>query len=290
MRILRVQYYISSGPVLWIEKRIASDYDIGMGRGDFTERRSNVALAHVRAHGFREHASTGLELRRHFVKHRLHDRGYARHHDYIADPEARCPRHLVEDEIGSLGHARHPHARFVHLGTGRLHPLVQDGERTRIDAYRHSERLSYAVGSDGVMGRPDTASREDIGVTMPKRVKRIDDSTLLVADHPYFLEIDPERGEVFRDIADVLILGAAGQDFIADHQEGADLLRSGCINGCHDPTAGGTQQYAGKFTPSLGPRARETGSWRRRLALGKENARINTSFLPRGPVIGLIGS
>src|SRR6516165_766949 len=237
MRILGVQYYISSGPALWIEKRIASDYDIGIGPGDFTEWGADVALAYVRAHGFREHASTSLELRRHFVEHRLHDRGYARHHDYIANPEARCPRHLVEDEIGSLRDARHPHARFVHLGTGRLHPLVQDGERTRIDAYRHSERLSYTVGSDGVMGLPDTARRKDIGVTMPKRVKRIDDDTLLVAVHPYFLEIDPERGEVFRDIADVLILGAAGQDFIANHQEGADLFGSGCINGCHDPTA-----------------------------------------------------
>src|SRR5262249_22532554 len=108
MRILGVQHYVSSGPVLWIEKRIASDYDIGMGSGDFTAGRSNVALATVRAHGSREHASTSLELRRHFVEHRLHDRGYARHHDYIANPETRCPRHLVEDEIGSLGDACHP--------------------------------------------------------------------------------------------------------------------------------------------------------------------------------------
>src|SRR5262249_1535318 len=143
----------------------------------------------------------------------------------------------------------------------RLHPLVQDGERTRIDAYRHSERLSYTVGGDVIMGRPDTASRENIGVTMPKRVKRVDDGTLLVADHPYFLEIDPERGEVFRDIADVLIRGAAGQDFIADHQEGGDLFGSGCINGCHDPTAG-ERDSAPRNSRRLtsGSRARETGS------------------------------
>jgi hypothetical protein len=48
---------------------------------------------------------------------------------------------------------------------------------------------------------------------------------LLVANYPYFLEIDAERGQIFRDIADVLVLGAAGQDLAADYQErGRDNL------------------------------------------------------------------
>jgi len=43
MRIVGVQYYISSGPVLWIEKRIASDYDIGMGpKGAAKQRCSSL--------------------------------------------------------------------------------------------------------------------------------------------------------------------------------------------------------------------------------------------------------
>jgi hypothetical protein len=57
---------------------------------------SDVALARIRAHGLREHANADVELRRRLIEHRLHDRGHARHHDYIADPEARRPRHLVE--------------------------------------------------------------------------------------------------------------------------------------------------------------------------------------------------
>jgi len=36
---------------------------------------------------------------------------------------------LVEDEIRALGDARHTQARLVHLGAGRLHPFVQDGDR-----------------------------------------------------------------------------------------------------------------------------------------------------------------
>jgi hypothetical protein len=36
---------------------------------------------------------------------------------------------------------------------------------------------------------------------------------------------DAERRQIFRDIADVLILGAAGQDLATDHQErGRDNL------------------------------------------------------------------
>jgi hypothetical protein len=47
---------------------------------------------------------------------------------------------------------------------------------------------------------------------MPERVERVDDRSLLVADHPHFLEINAERREIFCNIADVLVLGAAGQD------------------------------------------------------------------------------
>src|SRR5208337_1665990 len=112
-------------------------------------------------------------------------------------------------------------------------PLVQDGGRARIDVDRNPERLSDAVGGDVIMGRSDTASREDIGIAVPERIDRIDDRPLLVADHPHFPEIDPERGQIFRDIADVLVLGAARQDFVANHQQGGDLFRSGYVGGCH---------------------------------------------------------
>jgi hypothetical protein len=61
---------------------------------------------------------------------------------------------------------------------------------------------------------------------MTQRIECADDRSLLVADHPHFLEINAECGEIFRDIADVPVLGAAGQDLAADHQEGGcDNLR-----------------------------------------------------------------
>ena len=86
------------------------------------------------------------------------------------------------------------------------------------------------------MGRPDPAGGEDIGEARPERIECIDDRSLLVANHPHFLEIDADRRQIFRDIADVLVLGAAGQDLATDHQErGRDgLFGSGRICGCHD--------------------------------------------------------
>jgi signal transduction histidine kinase len=52
--------------------------------------------------------------------------------------------------------------RLVHLGAGRFHPFVQDGERARIGVDRHTERLRHAGGGDVTDGRPDPAGGEDI--------------------------------------------------------------------------------------------------------------------------------
>src|SRR5262249_24605297 len=70
---------------------------------------------------------------------------------------------------------------------------------------RHTEGLRHAVGGDVTVGRPDPASGEDIGAAMPQRIECIDDRSLLIADHPHFLEIDADRRQIFRDIADVLV-------------------------------------------------------------------------------------
>src|SRR5262245_29164027 len=110
------------------------------------------------------------------------------------------------------------------------------GERARIGVDRHTERLRHAVGGDVSVGRPDPAGGEDIGPAMAERIEGVDDCSLLVADHPHFLEIDAKRRQIFGDIADVLVLGAAGQDLAADHQErGRDnLFGSGRAGGWHD--------------------------------------------------------
>ena len=72
-----------------------------------------------------------------------------------------------------------------------------------------AEGLGDAVGGNVVMGRPDAAGGEDIGVAMPQRIQRGDDVGLVVGDDPDFLEVDADIGQVFGDETDVLVLGPA---------------------------------------------------------------------------------
>ena len=80
------------------------------------------------------------------------------------------------------------------------------------------ERLRHAVGGDVVMGRSDSAGREHVGVPMPQRIKGGHDVGLVVGDDANLLQVDADIGQVFGDEADVLVLGPAGQDLVADHQ------------------------------------------------------------------------
>ena len=107
--------------------------------------------------------------------------------------------------------------------------LLHDGERARIDVDRHPERLGDAVGGDVVVGRADAAGGEDVGVAVAQRVERVDDRRFLVADHADLHQVDADRGQIFGDVADVLVLGAPGQDFVADHQQsgGDDVVGRG---------------------------------------------------------------
>ena len=87
--------------------------------------------------------------------------------------------------------------------------FVQDGEGARIGIDRHTERLRHAVGGDVTVGRPDPTGGEDIGAAMPQRIECVDDRALLIADHPHFLEIDADRRQIFRNVADVLVPGGS---------------------------------------------------------------------------------
>ena len=152
--IAGAQHHIRVGPVLWIEERIAPDRDRRIG--PWRSRRVAMPMSPSRASArtVSERMLTPiLSLGATSSSIACMIEGAPRHHDYIADPKARRPRHLVEDEISALGDARQAQARLVHLGAGRLHPFVQDGERARIAVDRHTERLRHAVGGNVTVGR-----------------------------------------------------------------------------------------------------------------------------------------
>ena len=73
------------------------------------------------------------------MEHRLHDRGHARHHDYIADPEAGAPDILLRMRSAPLGmHVLRRRASFISA------PVV----------FTHSCRMASARGSVSI-GTPN---------------------------------------------------------------------------------------------------------------------------------------
>jgi hypothetical protein len=97
------------------------------------------------------------------------------------------------------------------LGWRRQH----QGSQTRADRHRSAHRTP-SPRSRLAVGRPNPAGGEDICVTMPERIECVDDRCLLIADHSHFLEIDADRCQIFRDIAAVLVLGAASLALLRD--------------------------------------------------------------------------
>ena len=116
------------------------------------------------------------------------------------------------------GDARHAQARLVEVGLGDA--LQQHGDGALVDIDRHAEGLGDRVGGDVVVGRADAAGGEDVGVAGAERVHRRDDLGLDVGHHAHLAEVDADIGQVLGDVADVLVLGAPGQDLVADDEDG----------------------------------------------------------------------
>ncbi len=70
------------------------------------------------------------------------------------------------------------------------------------------------------MGRPDTPGGEDIVMGGPKCVQTVDDLVLAIADGPRLLEVDPERRQKPGDGVQIGVLRPAGQDLVADDEDG----------------------------------------------------------------------
>jgi hypothetical protein len=188
--------------------------------GDRAEFSADVAFLGVGADRHRDELGAGLEFRRNLVEHRLHDRRHAGHHDHIADPEAGRARHLIGDQFGAVRDARHAQARLVQLAADLGHAFFEDFDGARMMMDFDAEGLGNAVGGYVVVRRPDAAGGEDVAIGRAHRVERVDNGVLVVGDDAYFLQVDADGGEIIGDIADVLVLGPAGQDLVADHKHG----------------------------------------------------------------------
>ena len=136
-----------------------------------------------------------------------------------------APDTLFATSAAPCGNARHAHARLVQLAAGLGMRSFRIATASRMMSIGTPNALATHVGGDVVMGRADAAGGEDIGVARAQRIDRRDDRLLVVGDHPHFLQVDADGGEIVGDVADILVLGAARQDLVADdeHRRGDEL-------------------------------------------------------------------
>jgi hypothetical protein len=86
-----------------------------------------------------------------------------------------------------------------------------------VDNHRYSERLGHRIDRDVIVGRADPAGSEAIVIGPAKDLDCFDNPLLNVRNHANFGQPDALRVEPGRDLRDILVLGAAGQDFVADY-------------------------------------------------------------------------
>ena len=197
-----------------------------MGLGDRPQRAADVAFPRIGADRFRQHPQPGLQFWRNDVHHRLHDRWDPRHHDDVADLEAGRQNGRALDQLGAVGDPRHAQPRVVQILLAPALAKPRHHFRMMVDA--DAERLRHRVRGDVVMGRADAAGGEDVGVAVSQCIEGGDDVGLVVGDDAHLLQVDADIGQIFGDEADILVLGPAGQDLVADHQNsrGDDLAHN----------------------------------------------------------------
>ena len=97
--------------------------------------------------------------------------------------------------------------------------ILEDRARLGMDDHRHAERRGDRVDGDVVVGRADAAGGEQIIVRGAQRVDRLGDPLLDVGHHAHFGQPDALDVQPARDLGDVLVLGAAREDLVADHDQ-----------------------------------------------------------------------
>ena len=85
---------------------------------------------------------------------------------------------------------------------------------------RHAEGGGDAFAGDVVMRRPDAAGGEDLIIGGAQFVHGADDARRDIRDHPDLLQRDAQRRQPLGDELHVDVLRAAGQNFVADDQDG----------------------------------------------------------------------
>src|SRR5688572_21029758 len=88
-----------------------------------------------------------------------------------------------------------------------------------VDADLDPESLGDGVGGDVVMGGADAAGGDDVIELHPALVDRVDDRVFDIGNDASLAQPHADLVQVHRQERQIGVLGAAGQDFVADHDQ-----------------------------------------------------------------------
>ncbi len=88
-----------------------------------------------------------------------------------------------------------------------------------MEHHRHAQRLGNRVDGDVVMRRANPAGGEQIIVARAQRVDCLDNRLLDIGHHAHLAQADALHVQPEGDLADILVLRAAGKDFVANDDE-----------------------------------------------------------------------
>ena len=98
-----------------------------------------------------------------------------------------------------------------------------------MDHHAHAKRGGNRVHRDIVVRGADAAGGEEIIVAFAQRVHRLNDPVFLVRYDAHLGQADALHLQPFGHLRDILVVRAAGQDFVADNDErgGPDTIGHG---------------------------------------------------------------
>ena len=199
-------------------ERIAAKVEGGIALLDRAQPLGDAALHQALGmHRPRDDRPTAGQPRRESVEHRLHDARHPRHHMHVADGKAGRRRDGIVDQRGAARHGRHALAGGIELTRPVAAFHARPGFRVRLP--RHAERGGDAFAGDVVMGRADAAGREHVIEARPHLVDGADDGFRDIGDHPHLAQRHADLTKPGGDEADIGVLGAAGENLVADHQQ-----------------------------------------------------------------------
>ena len=136
--------------------------------------------------------------------------------------KARRDRDRVLDQRGAIGNAGHALAHIVEFA--RRIARFQQGIGFRVVADGDTENLGHGIGGDVVMGGADAAGGEDQVVAGRRAFSPATISSSLSATTRISSRSMPSARQETGDGVGIAVLGAAGEDFVPDHQHRGGLV------------------------------------------------------------------